>query len=290
MLRITVEEKSEAVVLKLEGRLAGPWAAELGRLWEEKAPALQQKKAVARSAGNHVCRCRRNSDPESHLLPNRSRNSRRHTMDPVSCRRSGKHELSTSGLGGSEMHNEHTKRTKLRHCLLTGRASFSSRCRPQALADLEPLLAPSSYPSGMVLFSETQPASGIYVVLEGEVKLSINSRRRPPPELPHRQSRRSAGPFVRALRRRVRNDRRHSLPGKNRAHLAPGFPAIPCPATPTSTNRDARNGPQLQPRLRATAHGRPLNLGARAAGAPAAGVERRARPEARSAARAAACR
>ncbi len=45
-----------------------------------------------------------------------------------------------------------------------------------ALADLEPLLAPSSYPAGMVLFNETQPASGIYVVLEGEVKLSINSR------------------------------------------------------------------------------------------------------------------
>ncbi len=45
-----------------------------------------------------------------------------------------------------------------------------------ALADLEPLLAPSAYPAGMVLFSETQAASGIYVVLEGEVKLSINSR------------------------------------------------------------------------------------------------------------------
>jgi CRP/FNR family transcriptional regulator len=44
-----------------------------------------------------------------------------------------------------------------------------------ALANLEPLLAPSAYPSNVVLFSETQPASGIYVVLDGEVKLSINS-------------------------------------------------------------------------------------------------------------------
>jgi CRP/FNR family transcriptional regulator, cyclic AMP receptor protein len=44
-----------------------------------------------------------------------------------------------------------------------------------ALADLEPLLAPSSYPSNMVLFNETQPTTGIYVVLDGEVKLSINS-------------------------------------------------------------------------------------------------------------------
>ena len=45
-----------------------------------------------------------------------------------------------------------------------------------ALADIEPLLAPSAYPAGMVLFNETQPSSGIYVVLEGEIKLSINSR------------------------------------------------------------------------------------------------------------------
>jgi len=44
MLRITLEEKSDAVVLKLEGRLAGPWAVELGRLWEEKASLVGQRK------------------------------------------------------------------------------------------------------------------------------------------------------------------------------------------------------------------------------------------------------
>ena len=44
MLRITFEEKNDAVVLKLEGRLAGPWAAELGRLWEEKAGSAARKK------------------------------------------------------------------------------------------------------------------------------------------------------------------------------------------------------------------------------------------------------
>jgi anti-anti-sigma regulatory factor len=44
VLRITLEEKSDAVVLKLEGRLTGPEAAELGRLWEEQAPAFAQKK------------------------------------------------------------------------------------------------------------------------------------------------------------------------------------------------------------------------------------------------------
>ena len=34
---------------------------------------------------------------------------------------------------------------------------------------------PSSYPAGMILFSEKDPAPGIYIVLEGEVKLSMNS-------------------------------------------------------------------------------------------------------------------
>ena len=44
MLRIYFQENSNAIVIKLEGRVAGPWAAELGRLWEEQAPAFAQKK------------------------------------------------------------------------------------------------------------------------------------------------------------------------------------------------------------------------------------------------------
>lgn len=55
------------------------------------------------------------------------------------------------------------------------KGEFFKALPAEALADIEHLLAPSTYPSGMVLFSETQPASGIYVVLDGEVKLSINS-------------------------------------------------------------------------------------------------------------------
>jgi anti-anti-sigma regulatory factor len=44
MLRITVQENSNGMTLKLEGRLAGPWAAELDRLWEETAPSLAERK------------------------------------------------------------------------------------------------------------------------------------------------------------------------------------------------------------------------------------------------------
>ena len=30
--------------MKLEGRIAGPWAAELGRLWEQTSPSLANRK------------------------------------------------------------------------------------------------------------------------------------------------------------------------------------------------------------------------------------------------------
>jgi len=43
MLRITVEENPEAVVVKLEGRLTGPWVEELDRLWEQTAPGLNKR-------------------------------------------------------------------------------------------------------------------------------------------------------------------------------------------------------------------------------------------------------
>ena len=43
------------------------------------------------------------------------------------------------------------------------------------LADFESLLVPVSHPANKVLFSETQSCEGVLVVMEGEVKLSINS-------------------------------------------------------------------------------------------------------------------
>ncbi|MGA2651299.1 MAG: hypothetical protein ABSF28_12280 [Terracidiphilus sp.] len=43
-LRITIEEDENAMELKLEGRVAGPWAAELNRVWVEEAPRLASKK------------------------------------------------------------------------------------------------------------------------------------------------------------------------------------------------------------------------------------------------------
>jgi CRP/FNR family transcriptional regulator, cyclic AMP receptor protein len=55
------------------------------------------------------------------------------------------------------------------------KSEFFGSLSAAALADFESLLVPVSHPAGKVLFTETQPSEGILVVVEGEVKLSINS-------------------------------------------------------------------------------------------------------------------
>jgi CRP/FNR family transcriptional regulator len=55
------------------------------------------------------------------------------------------------------------------------KGEFFKALSTTAQADLDALLIPSNYPAGVSLFIESQPATGIYLVLEGEVKLSMNS-------------------------------------------------------------------------------------------------------------------
>jgi anti-anti-sigma regulatory factor len=43
MLRITINEGEEGAVIKLEGKVAGPWVAELSRTWKEQAPFLASR-------------------------------------------------------------------------------------------------------------------------------------------------------------------------------------------------------------------------------------------------------
>ncbi len=52
---------------------------------------------------------------------------------------------------------------------------FFNKLTPAALQDLNSMQFPSSYAANVVLFSEKDPVKGIVIVLEGEVKLSINS-------------------------------------------------------------------------------------------------------------------
>lgn len=47
MLRITIDEQDrQAMRLKLEGRITGPWAEELDRVWVETAPRLGSRKLI----------------------------------------------------------------------------------------------------------------------------------------------------------------------------------------------------------------------------------------------------
>ncbi len=53
---------------------------------------------------------------------------------------------------------------------------FFNNLSPLALKDLSAMALPLSYPAGRILFSEKDAIPGIYIVLEGEVKLSMNSQ------------------------------------------------------------------------------------------------------------------
>lgn len=52
---------------------------------------------------------------------------------------------------------------------------FFSRLPQEAQMDLQSHAHQSSFPSGIVLFTEKDPSVAVYVVLEGEIKLSMNS-------------------------------------------------------------------------------------------------------------------
>jgi len=43
-LRITIHETDDSMVIQFEGRIAGPWVAELGQAWAEAAPRLKSRK------------------------------------------------------------------------------------------------------------------------------------------------------------------------------------------------------------------------------------------------------
>jgi CRP/FNR family cyclic AMP-dependent transcriptional regulator len=52
---------------------------------------------------------------------------------------------------------------------------FFKKLSPSALRDLESMEFPTAYPPGVLLFSEKSAATALFIILSGEVKLSINS-------------------------------------------------------------------------------------------------------------------
>jgi CRP/FNR family transcriptional regulator len=52
---------------------------------------------------------------------------------------------------------------------------FFDKLSPEALKEMMSIVHPTSYQTGCILFSEKETPQSLFVVLEGEVKLSINS-------------------------------------------------------------------------------------------------------------------
>lgn len=44
MLKISIDDDSNSATLRLEGKLVGPWVAELNRVWRALKPSLGAKK------------------------------------------------------------------------------------------------------------------------------------------------------------------------------------------------------------------------------------------------------
>ena len=45
-LKITLKENDKTIGITLEGRVAGPWAAELSRVWVDTAPRLDSRQLI----------------------------------------------------------------------------------------------------------------------------------------------------------------------------------------------------------------------------------------------------
>src|ERR1700730_14568372 len=63
-----------------------------------------------------------------------------------------------------------------RKCQAKRAGKFFSKLTSSALEDFSAMEYPSSYAADVVLFTEREPVKALFVVLEGEVRLSINSR------------------------------------------------------------------------------------------------------------------
>jgi CRP/FNR family transcriptional regulator, cyclic AMP receptor protein len=55
------------------------------------------------------------------------------------------------------------------------KAGFFCSFSPKALKDLDSIKSSSAYPEGAILFLENQEARGVFVLCEGEIKLTISS-------------------------------------------------------------------------------------------------------------------
>jgi hypothetical protein len=144
---------------------------------------------------------------------------------------------------------------------------------PAALKDLSSLAASSSYPANYALYSEKEELHGIYIVLEGEVKLSINSSEGRRLSLRIAQRRHSWAGFG-AVGKHVRNDGRDGVPIQASSDRQAGVSWLHDPSSRGLPSVQRRADARIHNGLRAIADSGVVVIRAGEAGAPAAGLER----------------
>ena len=158
---------------------------------------------------------------------------------------------------------------------------FFQKLSPAALRDLESMEFPTLYQPGVLLFSEKSEPSGIFIVVSRRSEALDQFQRRQASEPEHRQGRRNARTLFGAVGLPSEMTAETLYPVADRHHRARSVRRIHGPASRGLPGGDAGTEPAVQGCLRAAPHRGSRQLGAREAGAPAAGVERE-RPEDRS--------
>ena len=174
-LRITFQETDEAVEMRLEGRVAGPWASELDRVWVETAPQLAAKKLIidlhnvtyADAAGKQVLR--------EIYAQTHADIYREHSMGPISGRRNHCKQSRRESKRRVDDADDARNNDQFQKPGTAGTANSSTSCHQRLCRILSRWSSPRCISPGVQLFSEKSDAEGIFIVVSGEVKLSINS-------------------------------------------------------------------------------------------------------------------
>lgn len=174
-LKLTTHEEPESVTLRIEGRVVGPWVAELDRAWRSLAGSVGSKQLRIDLRGViHMSADGRRilaeiykqtgagflaDDPMTKYFAEEARRRGGMTAGRNSKMR---------GPYGLEM-TEHCESCKLRQ------SNFFCQMTAKAVKNFDSLRSSSAYPEGAILFLEKQHPPGVFVLCEGAVKLTINS-------------------------------------------------------------------------------------------------------------------
>jgi CRP-like cAMP-binding protein len=169
MLMITYQKADHGVVLKLEGRLTGPWSEELASFWAQTVPRLLRQKlsidlrdlTYADFRGRDVLRT---IYPQTHPdLITRSPLTR-HLAD----------EIRSGGKNHSE--KEVVEFSGKFRSLLDLPGKFFNKLSPETFNTLMWMVCPVRCAAGEVLFQEDDlQMESVYLVIDGKVKLSISA-------------------------------------------------------------------------------------------------------------------